>query len=195
MLIRKASFWDQKMWDWIVAAIIFFLLIYTMIIVIKEKKEVEKNFQQFEIGDYSFRVPLWWSHQRVNDVTLKFVRTDTRYDWYTLVQILKENKKTPKEIIEDYLSNNKIILDFDLTWSCNTNSIELKVSGFNFERVEGTGTQDASDRVYIDIIVLEAKNTQDKIIFVGQSSVLNGGIEGPYFEMAVQSLSQQNKSV
>jgi hypothetical protein len=55
--------------------------------------------------------------------------------------------------------------------------------------VEGKASQNVVDRIYYDIYIMRALNDDGYFIFESWSSVLNGLVEGPYFEEGLSELS------
>lgn len=56
-------------------------------------------------------------------------------------------------------------------------------------RVEGKASQNVIKRIYYDIYLMRAQDDKGYFIFESWSSVLNGLVEGPYFEESLSELS------
>ena len=55
-------------------------------------------------------------------------------------------------------------------------------------RVEGKASENVVERIYYDIYIMRAQNDSGYFIFESKSSVLNGLVEGPYFEESLAEL-------
>jgi hexokinase len=55
-------------------------------------------------------------------------------------------------------------------------------------RVEGKASQKVIERIYYDIYLTRRLNEPGYFIFESKSSVLNGLVEGPYFEESLSEL-------
>ena len=111
---------------------------------------------------------------------IRFERTDTRYDWYAEYR-LGEERLIP---IKDILLN--LVNELNLVFDEKNNLEEFKLEAINVVRMEGMSPIDGIERAYFDIFVAEA----DGKILIGKShsSILNGCVEGPYFEEVLQRL-------
>lgn len=160
--------------------------IYTMIVIYQEKSHFKDDSKSYNLLYYRLFVPYWWTLVKQDTNFLEFARTDTRYDWYGKY-ILKKLPPLPlPELLENYLQEKNIILDNDDRKITHTEHGLVKTKlNENIEclyRVEGTGTEAETERVYFDVCFLKDKRHEEILICESRSSVLNGSVEGPFFE-------------
>ena len=58
-------------------------------------------------------------------------------------------------------------------------------------RVEGKASQRIEERLYLDMCLMRDSNKQGYFLFESRSSVLNGLVEGPFFEEVLAELTLQ----
>jgi hypothetical protein len=139
-------------------------------------------------------IPKWWGLTEQNSVRLKFERTDTRYDWYANFVYFPdhENKDMPK-LLEEKLNLEGIEFDLDVVFETDSRVLfrddKIQEEFQEVIRVEGKASQNVVDRIYYDIYIMRRLNDNGYFIFESRSSVLNGLVEGPYFEESLSELS------
>ena len=139
-------------------------------------------------------IPNWWSLQEKTGNQLKFERTDTRYDWYSLYTYYPDhlNKELPL-LLEEKLNLEGIEFDMDVVFETDSRVLfrdeEVQKEFQEIIRVEGQGSQNVVDRIYYDIYLMRRLGDRGYFIFESRSSVLNGLVEGPYFEESLSELS------
>ncbi len=159
----------------------------------KEKSIFIENSVPIEFGPYILKVPGWWSITLQNENELKFERTDTRYDWFAIFKIeeLQENSKSIVEEFTDEIHLRKLMFDTDAGVIHQPESTKQKaLMNADVARVEGTATQNGIERVYYDAMLARDKETNKRLWAESRSSVLNGLVEGPYFEYVIQNLEK-----
>jgi hypothetical protein len=183
--------------EWLFLFLLIGLGIYTMSIIKNEKKNYLKNAKNIEFKNFRLLVPSWWgeipSH---SENILIFKRLDTRYDWQATFTWTPENIDEKKEdIIELFkklIVKRKILFDEDSSIIYNPSDFKdgaLILSGlYEMVRLEGTATQDAQERLYYDAFLIREKESGAFLYAESKSSVLNGLIEGPYFEEVMTKL-------
>ncbi|MBL7666293.1 MAG: hypothetical protein JNM93_14255 [Bacteriovoracaceae bacterium] len=175
-------------WSFLVGIIL--LLIYTALIIAREKTTYLEEAKIMRFHDLEFPIPRWWTQTEQQNSFWKFERTDTRYDWYANFQKL-ESHKAAAEILIHYLQQKNIKMDPSPESMVEENTAHLfkdkmLVENFSdFIRMEGTATQDEEERIYLDVVILKKENANTYYLLESRSSVLNGGVEGPYFEEAL----------
>lgn len=182
------------MFDWVVLILLIVGAIYTMKVIGQEKSTFRNESYLVSFADLCLMIPNWWTITEQNEQSLKFERTDTRYDWYALFQYFPDHQdKTMPQLLEDKLNLEKIEFDEDVVFETDSRVIfrdsEVQEKFQEVIRVEGKGSQDVIDRIYYDIYVMRGLEDKGYYIFESKSSVLNGALEGPYFEESLAELS------
>ncbi len=178
-------------WSFVLACLI--ALAYAMKAIKKEKSMFIENSIPIEFGPYILKVPGWWSITLQNESELKFERTDTRYDWFAIFKIeeLQENSKSIVEEFTDEIHLRKLMFDTDAGVIHQPESTKQKaLINADVARVEGTATQNGIERVYFDAMLARDQETNKRLWAESRSSVLNGLVEGPYFEYVIQNLER-----
>lgn len=166
---------------------------YTMKIIGEEKSSFKDDSYEVTFGVLKLMIPDWWSITEQTDHKMRFERTDTRYDWYAVYQYVPAHggKDLPK-ILEEKLNEEEIEFDEDVVFETDSRVLfrDSKVQEHFQEviRVEGKASQKIVDRIYYDIFLTRAQNDAGYFIFESRSSVLNGLVEGPYFEESIAEL-------
>jgi len=178
-------------WFFLIALILGAL--YTMKIIGEEKKSFRDEAYEVQFADLKLLIPNWWSIVEQKDQLLRFERTDTRYDWYALYQYFSDSKNKPlDELLKDKLNLEGIEFDIDVVFETDSRVLfrDQKVAEEFQEviRVEGKASQNVIERIYYDIYLMRRLEDQGYFIFESRSSVLNGLVEGPYFEESLSEL-------
>jgi len=147
-----------------------------------EKEWAKKNEVAFQLKDLFFNTPAWWTVLNENQNSIQFHRTDTNYDWKATCQLLKTQEKNLQKFAIEKLNQEKILFDLECT-DITTEDNSL--------RIEGTATKDDEKRLYLDIYLVQ-NNKNDLYYFESRSSILNGCVEGPYFEELIKSIRSKN---
>ena len=99
----------------------------------------------------------------------------------------KELKTAFAEIIKD----KQIVFDSDTSDVKNPSDFKahqiFKDEEPDMIRVEGTATQDMQDRIYYDAFLIRDIKQKGFLFCESRSSILNGMLEGPYFEEVLLS--------
>ncbi|MFL5784725.1 MAG: hypothetical protein ACJ76H_08965 [Bacteriovoracaceae bacterium] len=170
---------------------------YTMKIIGEEKSTFKDDSYQVTFGDLVLMIPNWWTITSQTDHELRFERTDTRYDWYAVYQYVPhhDGKDLPK-LLEEKLDLEDIHFDEDVVFETDSRVLfrDPKVQEHFQEviRVEGKASQKIVDRIYYDIYFTRAQNDSGYFMFESRSSVLNGLVEGPYFEESLSELEMKS---
>lgn len=183
----------EHIFDWLVLLTLIGGAIYTLKIIGQEKTTfVEESFE-VTFGRLMLMIPRWWSITEQTENHLRFERTDTRYDWYSLYQYYPDSESLPlPDLLERKLNLEKIEFDSDVAFETDSRVVfrddKIQEHFQEMIRVEGMATQNIVDRIYYDIFLMRALNDQGYFIFESLSSVLNGSVEGPYFEESLAEL-------
>jgi hypothetical protein len=180
--------------DWLVLATLIGLALYTLKIIGQEKSSFKQESYEVQFSDLALVIPNWWTLTSQTEHQLKFERTDTRYDWYALYTYFpnSEGKDMPK-LLEEKLNLEGIEFDMDVVFETDSRVLfrddRIQEQFQEVIRVEGKASQRVVDRIYYDIYLMRRLNDDGYFIFESWSSVLNGLVEGPYFEESLSELS------
>lgn len=184
--------------EWLVVIGLFLFGIYTMLVIKNEKKVYLKNAQIKIFHGFKLMLPEWWGAiETGSDFHLHFKRLDTRYEWeahfiYTVNQQPQTTLPTIQEALKRKLEEKKLLFDADTTIITNPSDFRdrslLTTGLFELCRVEGTATMDRTERTYYDAFMVRHLQTGDVLFCESKSSILNGLVEGPYFEEVIERL-------
>ncbi len=161
---------------------------YTMWVIKNEKKIYLENAREIHFKLFKLFVPSWWGDVATESSNeLCFKRVDTRYDWEARFQWNEQgNKKDLIELFKDHIHDRKILFDEETSIIYNPSDFKtgpiISSGRFEIVRLEGTATADRQDRLYYDAFLIREKKTGAFLYAESRSSVLNGLVEGPYFE-------------
>jgi len=184
--------------SWLILIFLLGFGLYVALIIKNEKKVFREFNQKLPFFDIALAVPTWWTLTERSDQKLHFERTDTRYDWRAEFEQYPESNGDIEKLASRYLDEKKIVLDPDLTKSTlpshlffDKKTLSQVESAIRFE---GTGTEDEEHRLYMDLYFVKFKNMPGVFRFESKSSVLNGCLEGPFFEDVVSYLKLSETS-
>lgn len=178
----------NHLWDWLVLVGLLLAAVYTLRIIRQEHSDFIDESYEVTFGKLSLPIPAWWSITRKENQLIEFSRTDTRYDWYARFEFIPSDPNIP---LTDFLSAKveKEELDYDKDdVVIETNSTHLfkvpETQQYFLEviRVEGKASQRIEERVYFDMYLFRNKTEGGHYLCESRSSVLNGLVEGPFFE-------------
>lgn len=174
--------------EWLSLLLLMGLGIYTMRIIKNEKKKYIENAREVLFKHFKLFTPSWWGEVPTNSENeLCFKRLDTRYDWEARFIWHPEASKIDLiELFKNEIHQRKILFDEETSIIYNPSDFKtgaLITSGrYEMVRLEGTATLDRSERLYYDAFIIREKETGEYLYAESKSSVLNGLVEGPYFE-------------
>jgi hypothetical protein len=185
--------------DWIILLALIGGAFYTMKIIGEEKSTFKDESYEVQFGGLSLMIPNWWSITEQTDKHLKFERTDTRYEWYAVFAYFPDDSgKSMPDLLEQKLNLEDIEFDMDVVFETDSRVLfrdsHIQKHFQEVIRVEGKASQAVVDRIYYDIYIMRALNDSGYFIFESRSSVLNGLVEGPYFEESLSELSFIHKT-
>lgn len=185
---------SNHLFDWIILISLIVGAFYTMKVIGQEKSSFKQDSYLVQFGRLSLMIANWWTITEQSENKLRFERTDTRYDWYATFSYFPAHEdKTLPQLLEDKLNLENIEFDEDVVFETDSRVLfrDSRVQEYFQEviRVEGKGSQNVVDRIYYDIYIMRAQNEPGYFIFESWSSVLNGSLEGPYFEESLSELS------
>ena len=176
--------------EWLVIIVLLFLGAYTMHVIKNEKDDYLKTAVTFDFHGFRFLIPRWWTATHEDTDYVSYERKDTRYDWIAKFYYFTDETETSIEkLFKEKIQELDLIFDRDSSVIYNPTDFQKNQyvqSGFlEIVRIEGTATENESERVYYDAILIKNVETGDCVFCSSRSGVLNGGIEGPFFEEAV----------
>lgn len=180
--------------DWLILLGILGGAVYTMRIIGEENSTFKDDSYQVTFGNLTLMIPNWWTIVEETPTHLRFERTDTRYDWHAIFSYFPDHQsKSLPELLEEKLNLEKIEFDMDVVFETDSRvlfrSSEVQEHFQEVIRVEGKACQNVVERIYYDIYLMRGLDDQGYFIFESWSSVLNGLVEGPYFEEGLSELS------
>jgi hypothetical protein len=160
----------------------------------QERSSFKEDSYEVQFGLLSLTIPNWWTITGQDKNHLIFERTDTRYDWYARFEYFPEHQDLPLDkILENKLNLEKLEFDQDVVFETDSRVIfrdtDIQRHFQEVIRVEGKASQDVVERTYYDVYIMRGLEDQGYFIFESRSSILNGLVEGPYFEESLAELS------
>lgn len=182
------------LFDWIVLLGLIGAAIYTMRIIGQESSSFKDECFEVQFGKLALMIPNWWTIVKQGPHELRFERTDTRYEWYAHYTYYPDHQnKTLPELLEEKFNIEKIEFDMDVVFETDSRVLfrdsAIQEHFQEVIRVEGKASQNVIKRIYYDIYLMRAQDDKGYFIFESWSSVLNGLVEGPYFEESLSELS------
>lgn len=178
-------------WVALVSGLVF--LCYAATSIKKEKLKFVDESIKLDFFCLTLLYPRWWSKNLIKN-GVRFVRSDTRYNWFS-----EFTKVSSQMDIKDFKTELLLNLEIELDGSYESLEITEKSNYLfkndslnrnikDFYRIESVGTQEETDRIYFDLVLFKLKNHENEIYqFLSISSVLNGCVEGPFFEECLKS--------
>lgn len=184
--------------QWLIFFIIMGLGVYTLRVIRNEKNNYLENAQTINFKHFILLTPKWWTLlPGENENEISFKRTDTRYDW--VARFAWHEDKSQLDLIElfkEKIHARRILFDEENSVIHNPSDFlekDIIKSGlFEMVRLEGTATSDQMDRMYYDAFLIRDLQSGHYLYAESKSSVLNGLVEGPYFEEVMLRLSLNN---
>lgn len=174
--------------EWMVFFILMGLGVYTMRVIKNEKNTYIKNARIVVFKNFKLYTPSWWTQtEEVNPNEISFKRTDTRYEWEArFMWFSAPEDKDIIELFKDKIHERHILFDEENSVIHNPSDFcdkELIASGkYEMLRLEGTATADRAERLYYDAFLIREIANGHYLYAESKSSILNGLVEGPYFE-------------
>ncbi len=185
---------------WLLLPALLAALLYTLRVIRQEHSDFVDDCYRVQFAHLSLPIPRWWSITRQENQLIEFRRTDTRYDWYARFEFIPADTTLP---LTDYLKDKieaeeldydpqDVVIETDsrhLFKSSQTQQYFVEVI-----RVEGKASQKIEERVYLDLYLFRHKAQGGHYVCESRSSVLNGMVEGPFFEECLSLLEVGVKS-
>ncbi len=181
----------QHAGDWLILLGLLGAGVLTLRAIRREASTFKDASFPYALNELIVPVPRWWTCTRQEPHQLQFERTDTRYDWYARFQWVPEIQERPlHEILAQKVEADE--LDYDKEDVAITTDPRVL---FRHEsartrftealRVEGKASQRIEERIYLDLYLFRCPGSGGYFLCESRSSVLNGMVEGPFFEEAL----------
>ncbi len=181
--------------EWLAFFLLMGLGLYTLRVIKNEKTNYLKNAKEITFKKFLLLVPSWWGEvpQETAD-ELCFKRLDTRYDWEARFKWFEEtSEKSIIELFKEKIVERRILFDEENSVVHNPADFQdkplIQSGEFEMVRVEGTCTADQEERLYYDAFLIRHLTSGHYLYAESKSSVLNGLIEGPYFEEVMRQIT------
>ncbi len=190
-----AMFLDHWL-SWLILILFILALIYTLIVVKEERETFLENAKSLSFHEFQFLYPSWWGVTKEEVNHIRWERTDTRYDW--AANFYYESTLNDQISIEEDFKNRieemQMIFDLDSSDILSPEDFkkypEFQSGALEVVRIEGTATQAGIERRYLDAFLIRNNENKSCLFATSLSSVLNGLVEGPYFEAMMFSLKK-----
>jgi len=182
-------------WDWIILISIILGLIYTLFVIKEEKNSFLDSALTRDFHQFRFLIPSWWGIVEDSENILRYQRLDTRYEWEARYEFIP--RFDTEETIEDHFKAriHELEMLFDVDNGAIMNPSDFHDNGFvksgrlEIVRIEGMATQSGIYRKYLDAFLIRDLETGSALFATSLSSILNGLVEGPYFEEGMLNFS------
>lgn len=187
-MLNSVTYWlPANFWGWLVVLIFILALIYATTAISGERKKFLQDGSWITWQDFQFFAPAWWTQKYDIPDSLFFYRSN--YDWFLKISYVTQASVENAKIA--YFTSKNISLDPDAV-TTTEKSYCLKDPNIldhveEFLRIESTATEQEEERIYLDITWIKLKN-RPVLELISKSSVLSGGIEGPYAEEVIKEI-------
>lgn len=174
--------------EWFAFFLLMALGVYTMRVIKNEKRNYLENAQEIIFKNFKLLTPRWWSLVETgSDDEICFKRLDTRYDWEArFIWITENSDKDIIELFKEKIHARRILFDEENSVIHNPSDFAekdlIKSGEYEMLRLEGTATADRAERLYYDAFLIRNTHSGHYMYAESKSSILNGLVEGPYFE-------------
>lgn len=159
-------------WQWMVLALGILLLAYTMIVVKEERQSYLDSAKIFTLQGFDLLIPSWWKKVDNSGDKLTFCGPRGEEQWTALFVAQGGGPSNLKDKLVKKIASKNIVMDSDHSLT----------TGSHWVKVEGTATENGDTRLYLSTCIVY-DTTGEKYLYVeGRSPVLDGMVEGPYFE-------------
>ena len=168
-------------YQWLILASALLMLTYAAFKIKNEPDQYDKTAKSLVFNSFTLRIPTWWGQTIDQQTEIQFERLDTRYEWTANFQSIEKIKLEPHDFLEQLI--DELMIKFDPGFDPEV----IQLSRIKVFRHEGMATENEIKRVYMDIAI--AVSDSGKVLkAISRSSILNGCVEGPYFEKVLQNL-------
>lgn len=184
----------SMIFEWLIFFLLMGFALYTMRVIKREKADYLKNAKQVDFKKFKLLVPQWWGEVPTNSESeICFKRLDTRYEWAARFHWFETpSDKDIIELFKEKITERNILFDEENSVIHNPSDFKDKpiIASGNYEmvRLEGMATADRSERLYYDAFLIREIKSGHYLYAESKSSILNGLVEGPYFEEVMQRI-------
>lgn len=185
---------NQNLASWVTLVIVLALIFYTAIVIKNEKLNYLKSAITYPLQHFTFLIPHWWAEKADSTPNkMSFHRADTFYEWEAIFEWKTEGFseiKSIEDLFKAKIAAKKILFDEGTTiihehHGIINNSKNPEFQNLEICRIEGTATRDQENRLYYDAVLILDHKAKGHLYCESISSVLNGAVEGPYFEEVI----------
>jgi hypothetical protein len=179
---------NNTIW-WILLILCLLFAVYAAFVIKNEKVEALSTGKKLLFHGFEFNLPRWWTMTLEEDNKLTFERTDTRYDWKATFNWIENPSGDLQDTFEKMAIKRELIFDEDTSIiQAPSTLVEIHAQGVEALRIEGTATQSQEHRVYYDAFIIQGE--KGHLYLESRSSILNGLLEGPFFEQTVSKIKK-----
>jgi len=174
---------------WTLLILVLAFAIYAALVIKNEKVEALSTGKKLLFHGFEFNIPRWWTMTTEEDNKLVFERTDTRYDWKSKFHWVPNPSGDLQDTFEKMATKRNLIFDEDTSIvQAPSMLVEIHQQGIEALRIEGTATEDSEHRVYYDAFIIQGD--KGHLYLESRSSILNGLLEGPFFEQTISKIKK-----
>lgn len=189
----------QHWFEWLILLGGIAAALYTMRIIRQESSSFMDEAAPVSFQGLQLQVPRWWTQTRHEDSVIQFERTDTRYDWYARFSFFPGHSETSlPDLLQQKIETDDLDYDKDdvaIETDCRVlfRHQSMRENFIEFIRVEGKASEKIENRIYLDLCLFRHRDRKGHYLFESRSSVLNGMVEGPFFEEVLAELQFTQK--
>jgi hypothetical protein len=176
--------------EWVILIASILAAIYCMIIIGSENSTYKEECLQVNFFKLDINIPKWWTQKESTKNSISFYRSDTNYAWEMKLSKIESNDIN--QYLSAYIDSEEIIYDEAETLVETESVNKILVTQTcekiqNFIYIEGTATQKIETRIYLELVLIQLIDNET-YFFENKSSVLNGAVEGPFFDELIKSI-------
>lgn len=175
----------EHLYEWLIVFVGLSFLVYVAKVIKREKSDYLATATPYTFKNFELLIPSWWSIKTNEENLIEYHRADTYYDWRAKFLWIPFTQSSSKETLKDYFAG--LIIERGIQFDLKEAIVSERDTSI---RVEGTATQNLEHRIYFDALLLEDKNQNGYLYCESRSSILNGMLEGPYFEEVINRLQK-----
>lgn len=178
---------------WALLVVCLAFAVYAANIIKNEKNVAISNGKALLFHGFEFIIPSWWTATLESENHITYERTDTRYDWVSHFRWVGDTDQDLQSIFEKMAVERQLVFDEDTSIVQAPSMLkEIYDQGIEALRIEGTATEAQEHRVYYDVFLI--KGDSGVLYLESRSSILNGLLEGPFFEQAISKIKRIKKA-
>ncbi len=167
-------------WSVVISMLIF--LIYAAFVIMEEKRAYLENTIDTQLAHFTFKIPSWWKKktQEKDNICFGDNNWEISYRWFNS---FNEDQDIEEQTVEK-IKNTGLLFD--------EKTIDLKrykKNPLSYVHIEGMATSTIDmQRKYYDAYLIRDKNKKGYLYCFHKCSILNGMLEGPYFEETIKHI-------